>query len=258
MARRVRVWGWAAVAASAVFWFAGVAQAEAPAKSAPTDHQKVAGHFGLGFLGVSDLPLPVAAPGGTSQRPSLTPNDKVVLTHVSAPVLGLRYWWSQCVGFEAGLGFFYSAGSVSAELGDASSEVEKQTIFAALIHAGVPLRLADTQHMVLLLTPELTFGTARSDVSPLFEDNAPPAAELRGYRLDLGARAGGEIHFGFMNLPNLALEASVGVFLSSEWASATVANQSLTDVSTALSTSSLNAPWDIFSGLGNVAARYYF
>lgn len=236
---------------------ASAAAAEPVAKPAPTDHQAVAGHAGFGFLGMSDLPLPVAAPSGTKDRPALSPNDRLSLRVVSAPVLGVRYWWNQCVGLDAGLGLYYSAGSTTAELGDETSDLDKQTIFAMLLHAGVPLRLADTRHMVVLLIPEVTFGTARSDVSAVFDDNAPPDAELRGYRLDVGARAGAEIHFGFMGLPSLALEAGIGFYVSSQWASATVANQSLSDISTSISTTSLNAPWDFFR-VGSVAARYYF
>lgn len=214
--------------------------------------------LGAGFIGVSELPIATAVSVGTSSGAGLSPNDRVVISTVTAPTLGARVWLSRAIGFDAGLGFAYSGGKVSAELGDITSEVEKQSILAFLVHAGVPLMIADITNMCFLVVPEVTFGVARSNVAPLFEENAPPEAELFGARLDLGVRAGTEIHFGFMGLPRLSLEAGIGLIFKTEWASATVANQSITDTSMKLTTTSFSDPWDIFGGVANVSARYYF
>lgn len=223
-----------------------------------TDHETIVGHFGIGFLGVSNLPLPVAVPVGTEENPGLLPNDHIRVRSVAAPALGARIWISRRVGVDTGIGFFYSGGSTTSDLGGTTVDVDKQSVIAFLVHAGVPVLMTDLRHMSLLVIPEATFGMARSNVAPLFDENAPPEAELRGARLDVGVRAGAEVHFGFMGLPNLSLEAGIGLVFTTEWASATVGNQSVSDVATRISTASFSDPWDILSGFGNLSARYYF
>ncbi len=230
----------------------------APVEERPTDHAGVVRHVGIGFLGVSELPIAVALPVGTEDEPGLSPNDRLLVRAVTAPTLGARFWLSRRFGLDAGVGFSFSSGSTSADLGGTTVDVDKQSVFAFLVHAGAPIVVTELQHMALLVVPGATFGMARSDVEPIYDDNAPPAAELRGARLDVGVRAGAEIHFGFMGLPNLALEAGIGLLFTTEWASATVGDQSIRDVSTRISTTSFSDPWDIFSGVGSVSARYYF
>jgi hypothetical protein len=95
-------------------------------------------------------------------------------------------------------------------------------------------------------------------VQSLVTENGPPDAKLSGLRIDAGARAGAEVHFGFMGMPELSLEGSVGVIYSRQTATAEVGKQRVTDTNTMLTTSSFNNPWDIFKGIGTVAARYYF
>ncbi|NUQ79136.1 MAG: hypothetical protein HUU21_36950, partial [Polyangiaceae bacterium] len=229
-----------------------------PAEPPPTDHERVVRRVGLGFLGISDLPIAVAEPTGTEDSAGLSPNDRVIVDVVSAPTLGARFWLTRRFGIDAGLGFSYRGGSTSSELGSSTADVTKQSVLGFLVHAGAPIMITELSHMALLVIPGVTFGMASSDVEPLFEENAPPPAELRGYRLDVGVRAGAEIHFGFMGLPNLALEAGIGLIFTSEWASATVGDQSVVDHSMRLTTTSFSDPWDIFRGVGSVSARYYF
>jgi hypothetical protein len=238
-------------------WFAPV-EDPAPVEERPTDHEGVVRHVGIGFLGVSELPIARALPAGTKDEPGLSPNDRLLVRAVTAPTLGARFWLSKRFGLDAGIGFSFSSGSVSSDLGGTTVDVDKESIFAFLVHAGVPIVITDLQHMALLVVPAATFGMARSDVEPIFDENAPPAAELRGARLDVGVRAGAEVHFGFMGLPNLALEAGIGLLFTTEWASAAVGDQSIADVSTRISTTSFSDPWDLFSGVGSVSARYYF
>lgn len=230
---------------------------EAP-KDTRTDHAKLVGRFGIGFIGIGDLPIATARPIGTASHPGLSPNDHVDVATVSAPAIGARIWLRQRIGIDTGIGFSYSGGSTSSDFGGNGQAIPKQSVLGLLLHLGVPLVAADIEHMALLVVPEASFGMARSNVKPAYEANAPPSAELRGYRLDLGVRIGGEIHFGFMGLPNLALEAGVALAFTNEWVSATAGSQSVSDSSARLTTLSLANPWDIFKGVGNVAARYYF
>ena len=66
----------------------------APAKKVEedevSDHEKVVGHIGVGYLGLTTLPL---APGNG------------IPATVSAPVIGVRYWLAEKIGLDLGLGF---------------------------------------------------------------------------------------------------------------------------------------------------------
>jgi hypothetical protein len=80
--------------------------------------------------------------------------------------------------------------------------------------------------------------------------------DLSGLLLEIGARAGAEIHFGFMDLPNLSLQGTVGLVVRHE--SRTVTPPGGMDFSvgsTVLQTTVGNEPWDIFTG--NITAIYY-
>jgi len=205
---------------------------------------------------MSEVPIAVAEPSGTQANPALVPNHEVRGRLVEAPVLGVRYWFNEWIAIEPGIGFRYDTGSIESDMGYVSAKVDKQPTKAVLGHLGAPIALATGQHMTLLLVPEVQLGLAWSKASAPYEQDAPPDADLRGLRFDVGARAGTEIHFGFMGLEQLALEASVGVFYSMRKVSASVGNQRLMDTSVVISTTSFSQPWDIF--LNQVAARYYF
>jgi len=226
--------------------------------SLPTDHEVVVGAIGLGYIGSYRVPLPLAIPVGRGDQAGMFPNDKMNIRQLLVPTLGLRKWFTKRRGFEAGLGLSLSAGGTSATLGKASTTVDRESVFAMSVHAGVPLMLVDTRHMAFMLIPEATLSFATSNVSAEFEENAPPDARMRGIGIDAGLRAGAEVHFGFMGLPRLTLQAGVGIYLTAQWASATVSNQSLSDRSLSLGFGSAGNPWDIFSGVANMSARYYF
>ena len=77
--------------------------------------------------------------------------------------------------------------------------------------------------------------------------------------MDVGARAGTEIQFGFIGIPELSLQAGVGLALSYDRVKAT--NKTTPETSTTVSQTRLGTsvgdnPWNIFTG--NVAALYYF
>ena len=81
-----------------------------------------------------------------------------------------------------------------------------------------------------------------------------------GFQLDIGARAGAEIHFGFIDIPQLSLQASVGLLFTLQNAKTTVeapgGDTETTQSATLLRTASFDNPWNIFTS--NVAALYYF
>jgi hypothetical protein len=218
--------------------------------SGKNDHQKVVGSVGIGWLGVSNIPLAFATPGGDNVNPTV---NGFTETQLAAPAVGARIWFSELVGLDVGLGLHFSSGTTEV----ANISVDKAPRFGMLIHAGVPLAFSSGEHVAFLLIPELNFAFATSEVdSPPGIPNAPPSAELSGMRLDVGARSGLEVHFGFMGLPELSLEGTVGLFLTNQSVSASVGNVSVSDSDLLITTTSFDSPWDIFRTA--VAARYYF
>ncbi len=199
---------------------------------AVNDHARVVGSFGVGWFGLSDVPIANGSGG------------KDV---VAAPVLGVRYWLNDMLGIDAGLGFATSSNSTKND----GTKADGLSRTAFMLHGGVPLALATGRHYIFEVVPELNFGFASGNTGD------PADTDLSGLRFEVGARAGTEIQFGFIGIPELALEGSVGLFLRSDSykASPNVGG----DVSGSdflISTSNINNPWDFFRS--NVAARYYF
>jgi hypothetical protein len=188
-----------------------------PVASDATDHAGVVGHFGVGFLGTRGLALPGAAAGAT----------------VDAPVIGLRYWLDPRMGIDAGLGFRFSGGS------DATPSYN-----IAIVHFGVPLALAGSKHFSFQVVPEanLGYGTGHLGGGPTTKD----------FHFDLGARAGAEIQFGFIGIPELALQGGIGVGLNYDHFSTAGAGSHTLGFGTSVG----DTPWQIFTG--NIAALYYF
>jgi hypothetical protein len=198
----------------------------------PTDHSRFVGDFAIGFLGVQSIGIANAA-GAIDQ--------------VNAPVIGGRYWLDEGMGIDAGIGFVFA--SSSAETGDTSVDNPQPAAF--ILHGGVPFALADSQYFVFELIPELNIGFAGNTVND-------GDLKLRGFRLDIGARAGAEVHFGFIDIPQLSLQAGIGLNLAYTSVSAT---DETTDTETSVSTTSFgttvgNDPWDIFTS--SISALYYF
>jgi hypothetical protein len=153
------------------------------------------------------------------------------------------------LGLDLGLGFGLSSNSVTA--GGTSSSGPSE--FGLLLHGGVPLALASGQHFVFEIIPEATLGFASGSWSPM----GAPTWSMSGFRLDIGARVGGEISFGFMGVPQLSLVASVGLFLHDDSTSYAQSGQSSSGNSNlSVATSVQSDPWSIFTD--NISAIYYF
>jgi hypothetical protein len=161
----------------------------------------------------------------------------------------MRYWLKPNLGIDLGIGFGLFSGSNTA--GGASTNTP--SAFGVLVHGGLPLALATGAHYAFEIIPEATIGFASGSVSPA----GGPSTSLQGFRLDLGARVGGEISFGFMGVPQLSLVASVGLYLHDESQGATPSGGSFTGQQRlSVATSVQNDPWSIFSD--NISAIYYF
>jgi hypothetical protein len=99
--------------------------------------------------------------------------------------------------------------------------------------------------------PELNLGFAGGSV-----DVAGMTNKVSGFHLDVGARAGAEIHFGFINVPQLSLQGSVCLRLNMDSQSQTIMGVDSSASQFNLGTTVGDNPWNIFTS--NVAALYYF
>ncbi|HET9958718.1 MAG TPA: hypothetical protein VFQ61_29700 [Polyangiaceae bacterium] len=200
-----------------------------------TDHSLVVGHLGVGYLGRSQIQ--VGAPGGPGGSAA-----------VAAPIIGVRYWMDPTLGIDVGLGFGFDGGSNT----NAGVDTDQPSHWAFLLHGGVPLALAAGRHYTFEIVPEANvgFGGGSATVNGVDISN-------KGFMLDLGARVGSEIQFGFMGIPELALQASVGALFATSSASSTPdGGGKVSQSQTSFRTTVYNSPWAIFSS--NVAALYYF
>jgi len=220
-----------------------------------SDHDGVVGHLAVGFLGRASMPLLGVTAAGA-------PNGATV--DLPVPVIGVRYWMDPMIGLDVGLGLFLGGTSTDTTTTPPGTKVSTSgpKPAAFMLHAGVPLALASARHFTFEVIPEANFGYASQT-----QDAAMTAAgltKLTGVHLDVGARAGGEIHFGFMGIPQLSLVGSVGMRFNYDKlgydatpvapAGSPTAHQSTGIWS--LGTTVNESPWNIF--ISNVSAFYYF
>lgn len=199
------------------------------AQAGTRDHDGVVGHFGVGYMGRRSMLVdPAGAP-------------------IDAPIIGARYWLDPMLGIDVGLGLLFN-GSSSTTAG-VSADARGYSLF--MLHGGVPLALAGSKHFSFQITPELNFGYASSG------RGATMGNDLSAIHFDIGARAGTEIQFGFIGIPELSLQAGIGLAFSLDHQSSTpVMGPATTTSQTSLGTSVGDNPWNIFTG--NIAALYYF
>jgi hypothetical protein len=222
--------------------------APANARAGTSDHDQMVGRLAVGYFGVTQVGAGV---GGTAF-------DDAPYTIVgNAPVIGVRYWLSGLLGLDIGLGLGILGGSVTT--GDPEVEFDRDSFTGFNLHGGVPLALASADHFTFEIVPELNVGIGSASTDP--NGDADGDISYSGFHFDIGARAGAEIHFGFIKIPQLALQGSVGVALAIDSGKTTDSTPMGADVEAKSSTTSFGTtvqgePWDIFTG--NIAALYYF
>jgi hypothetical protein len=215
-----------------------------------SDHDQMVGHFAIGFLGTRSMLVGCAGdgiPGQAGCNPTVGGAGTVL--DVAAPVIGARYWINSLIGIDAGIG----VGIVSQSGKDGGgNKVNLPTTTAFLIHGGVPLALASSGHFAFEVIPEMNigFGGWSEDV------NGGPSSSGNGFHLDLGARAGAEIQFGFIGIPQLSLLGTVGLAFAIDNTSIKVGGTKAEYNTTRFGTSFNDSPWSIFTS--NVGALYYF
>lgn len=225
----------------------GAAGPKAQAAAGDTDHEQMIGHFGVGYLGAQTARIHSGSAGTTNSG------------SVTAPVIGLRYWLDTMLGLDIGLGFSNDTGSSKDEVpGQPAQSQDDAALTGVIVHAGVPLALAGSKHFSFQIVPELNVGYASQTWTA--PSGSSGEDKRTGVTVQLGARAGAEVQFGFMGIPQLGLQAGVGLYyttytIKSEY---TVGSNKETHevTKTHVGTSVNGEPWDAFTG--NIAALYYF
>ena len=225
----------------------GLPPAPAQAVQADDDHELVVGTVGIGYLGRTGMLLG-DAPGGAASATAF---------NVDAPVIGIRYWVDEMLGIDAGLGF--AMGTLSGSAGPLTADDEQ--FWAGIVHIGVPLSLASEGHFSFQIVPEANVGYGRRTVEPAAPPGGPAPGDQvgSGFHLDVGARAGAEIHFGFIDIPRLSLQATVGARLehdSLNWEDEGTPGSDSDASVFSLGTTVQGNPWNIFTA--SIAALYYF
>jgi hypothetical protein len=210
-----------------------------------SEHDQFVGTLAIGYLGRRDMVVG-CAPGTEPTQPGVGAcaangggNGRQT---INAPVIGIRYWITDLIGIDAGLGM--AINSLSANNGN-----NRPNSTAFIIHGGVPLALTSAGHFTFEIIPEMNLG-----FSSWSETGAGSGS---GFHFDIGARAGAEIHFGFIGIPQLSLQGTVGLALAFDNSKSEPPggpNGSLSEVT--FGTSVQDNPWNIFTS--NVAALYYF
>ncbi len=197
-------------------------------RSSESDFDVNVRRWGIGFSGVSLVPT-----GPTSTA--------------TVPALGLRYWLNPSYGVDVALGISWTGGSTDAD----GTSTDKPSVFGVIAQGGVPFVLSAHRHVNFEVIPYLTLGYGRTSTGTGYAET-----DFYGLRVDVGARAGFEVFFGFIGIPELALSATVGAQFEYQRTSESAGGVSATDTTLTFSTTVQNNPWDIFTG--NISARYYF
>jgi hypothetical protein len=180
---------------------------------------------------------------------------------INAPIIGMRHWVSDAWGFQFGIGAAHQSGTMSNDI-RTQSNIDDPTYWGFAGHVGVPLALYHDKHYAFLILPEATFGY--STWRQKDNKNTPVVDEGvsgRAWLLDVGARAGAEVHFGFMGLPMLTLQGTVGAHMTYRDSGVKYIDDDGKEVeeghyTLGLTTARYNDPWDIF--VSSISALYYF
>ncbi|KAJ8138559.1 hypothetical protein OY671_008228, partial [Metschnikowia pulcherrima] len=142
---------------------------------------------------------------------------------------------------------------VSAGSGNVNSSIFFVGVVAATVFAGVPIAFAHGKHYTFELIPETTLGFTSGTQKGT---NGVADTNFSGFLWDIGARVGAEIHFGFIGVPELALEGGIGLYFRRETYKVKQDPNSSSDGTSTFATSLQGNPWALFSN--QVSAIYYF
>ncbi len=168
-----------------------------PEPAGDTDHSKVS--FGVSFLGFERFqvdPFPI--------------DDADEPFSLGITTVGVRLWVTEMIGLDIGLGLGVQTSSYDdvATSEDDFPVGAQDGAFGLRIHVGLPVALKTYEHFNILLIPELAFTYAATSY---FAPDPDFDQDISAIAFDLGVKVGGELQFGFWGVPNLSLQATVGL-----------------------------------------------
>jgi hypothetical protein len=228
------------------------------------DHERVVGHFGITYFDIAALPIanPVPAAGTNAPVVGTGTGTPITSSTVSAPVVGVRYWLKPNLGIDVGMGLGIGGGHLESVNGSATpstdTKADKIGTWGFALHGGLPIALYHGRHYSFLAIPGFTLGLTGGTFTPASGNGLPaaPAQDLSGFLFDIGGQIGAEVHFGFIGIPELALQATVGLSYrrtTFKWKSDV---NSASDATDSFGTNVQSNPWAIFTN--NISATYYF
>lgn len=163
------------------------------------------------------------------------------------PTIDMRWWLGEQrrVGIDVGISYFNTAIYTS------ERRLAKLRIFYGKL--GAPVALTTSQHTTIELIPQISYMGSGTVV---------PEREMALYRWDIALRLSAEIHFGFIDLPELSVQSGLGLSVVRQ-----VLYNRVTDpfiagpsaqraVITEVGPYGGKGPWEVF--IGNLTALYYF
>lgn len=230
-----------------------------------SDHDRVhVGSFGIGFQGTrfvpGALPHPVEA---VTITPEGGASVTIVPSEVTVPMFGPRYWFTDFVGVDFGIGFNVASGSRVREIPnpdptlDQRQESATPSTTAVAARLGLPLSVFDVSHFNFMIIPELDLGysSIRYEAFEVSTAGEPLDLRLDGLLIGAGLRAGAEVSLGFFDVPQLSVQAAFGLRFEHRRRNGRIGDATMTLVENEIGTSSYGAPWDVFAG--SLAVLYY-
>jgi hypothetical protein len=233
---------------------------------AGSDHDRVhVGSFAVGFQGTRFVPGALPHP---VEAVTITPEGgarvTIVPSEVTVPLFGPRYWFTDFIGIDLGIGFNVASGSQVREIPnpdptlDQRQESSTPSTTAVAARVGLPLSVFDVSHFNFMIIPELDLGYSAISYEAFDVSTGGEALDLRldGLLVGAGLRAGAEVSLGFFDVPQLSLQAAFGLRFEHRRRSGRIGDAKMALTENEFGTSSYGAPWDVFTG--SIALLYYF
>jgi hypothetical protein len=163
-----------------------------------SDHAAVVGAWGIEVRPVATT-LPVFARRSTTGCPSASGAPEAACPAVPVSMLGVRHWLGPNLALNGGIALALGGGRDSGRLLD--------SYFGLGPSVGASVLLGNWRHLAIAASPSLTFVVWK----------AASSADST-YVADLRADVEGELHFGFIGVPALALSLRSGLLLRLEHA----------------------------------------
>lgn len=173
----------------------------ADATAQESDHAAVVGAWGVEVRPVATT-MPVFARRSTTGCPAVPAGQIADCPPIAVSMLGVRHWVGPNLALNGGLALALGGGSDAGRLLD--------SYFGLGPSVGASLLLGNWRHLAIAASPSLMFVVWK-----------PASSADSTYVADLRADLEGELHFGFIGVPALAVSLRSGVLLRLERAGET-------------------------------------